>query len=100
MCIGTELDKPSKRKPEIVTLVNVQNGQQKDCKLLDELDEETPDSKLCVDLIGPYKIRSRVNKDGLLIKSVTVVDPITGWFEISQYKDKQAIIIVNLVKNT
>ena len=41
--------------------------------------EETPWNKLCVDLIGPYKIRIK-GKYPLILKAVTVIDPITGWF--------------------
>ena len=37
---------------------------------------------LCVDLIGPYiKIR-KGKKENLHIKSFTMIDPLTGWFEI------------------
>ena len=29
-----------------------------------------------------------------------MIDPVTGWFEITQYNDKKAMEIANLVKNT
>ena len=29
-----------------------------------------------------------------------MIDPVTEWFEITQYNDKRAISIANLVKNT
>ena len=29
-----------------------------------------------------------------------MIDPVTGWFEIAQYKYKRAISIENLVENT
>ena len=35
--------------------------------------------KLCVYIIGPYKIL-RKGKDLLIIKSIAMIDPITGWF--------------------
>ena len=56
--------------------------------------------KLCVDLIGPYGIRLKGKKDNLRLKSVTIINPVTGWFEIVQYDDKIAITIVNLVETT
>ena len=49
-------------------------------------------------MIGLYKILQRV-KDMLLLKSIMVINPIIGWFEITQYNDKREIIIVNLVEN-
>ena len=50
--------------------------------------EATPWDKMCIDLIGPYKIR-RKNKPDLVCKCVTMIDPATGWFEIHQYDDKR-----------
>ena len=29
-----------------------------------------------------------------------MIDPVTGWFEITQYDDKRAISITNLVETT
>ena len=43
---------------------------------------------LCVDLIGPYKIRNK-GKNALLIKSVTTINPMILWFEITEYNDKR-----------
>ena len=54
--------------------LNKKNG-----KLPANLAEETPWNKLCVDLIGPYKIR-RIEKEPLILKYVTMIDPVTGWF--------------------
>jgi hypothetical protein len=53
--------------------------------------------KLCVDLIGPYKIRKK-GKDKLICKCVTMIDPATGWFEIQQYHDKQSVTVANIVE--
>ena len=44
--------------------------------------------KMCVDLIGPYKIR-RKGKPPLVCKCVTMIDPASGWFEIHLYDDKR-----------
>ena len=38
--------------------------------------------KLCVDIIGPYVIWKKEQKENLNIKSFTMIDPVTGWFEI------------------
>ena len=55
--------------------------------------------KLCVDIIGTYKIR-RKGKYTLILKSVTMVDPVTRWSEITQYNNKKAMTIVRLAENT
>src|SRR5687768_4978938 len=53
--------------------------------------------KMCIDLIGPYKIR-RKGKPDLVCKCVTIIDLASGWFEIHQYDDKRAITIANVVE--
>jgi len=53
--------------------------------------------KMCVDLIGPYKIRRKGEPD-LVCKCVTMIDPASGWFEIHQYDDKRAITVANIVE--
>jgi hypothetical protein len=53
--------------------------------------------KMCVDLIGPYKIR-RKGKPDLVCKCVTMIDPASGWFEIHPYDDKRAITVANIVE--
>ena len=39
--------------------------------------EETPWNELCVDLIGSYKTHQR-GKDMLILKAVTMINPVTG----------------------
>ena len=68
-------------------------------KLPAKLSEETPWNKLCLDLIGPYKIH-RKRKQPLLLKSITMIGPVTAWFEITQHSDKIAMAITNLVETT
>ena len=34
-------------------------------------------------------------KEPLILKSVTMVDPVTGWFEIIQYNENTVMSIVN-----
>ena len=66
-----------------MTYANVQNGQQKYSKLPAKLAEETLWNKICVELIGPYKIL-RKGKEPLILKVITRIDPVTGWFEVTQ----------------
>ena len=61
--------------------------------------DETTWNKLYVDLIGPYKIR-RKGKEPLILKYVTMIYPVTGWFEVMQYNNKEAMTIANLVETT
>ena len=61
--------------------------------------EETPWNKICVYFIGPYKI-CRKGKDPIILKSLTMIDPITGCFEGTQYCDKKEMIITNLIETT
>ena len=67
-------------------------------KLPAKLAEEILCNKLCVDLIGTYVIRREGQKENLHIKAVTMINPVTGWFEITQYNDKGSIYIENLVE--
>ena len=41
---------------------------------------------------------NKVTKRKLKSKAVTIIDPVTGWFKITQYDDKIVIQIVNLVE--
>ena len=68
----------------------------KNGKLPAKMAEETPWNKLCVYLIGPYKILIKV-KEPLILKEVTLIDPATRWFEVTQYHDKKVVTIANLV---
>ena len=59
--------------------------------------EALPWDRLCVDLIGPYKI-NRKGQKALVCKCVTMIDPATGWFEVHQYDDKRSITVANIVE--
>ena len=81
-----------------MTCANVQNGQQqKYGKLSVKLAEEIPWNKLCVDLIGPYKIHIK-GREPLILKDLTMIDLVTGWFEIRQYNNKKEMTIADLVE--
>ena len=64
-----------------------------------KISDKTPWNKLCVDLIGPY-ITLRKRKKPLTLKDVTMIYPVNGWFEITQYSNKKAMTIVKLVETT
>jgi hypothetical protein len=61
--------------------------------------EYKPWEHLCVDTIGPYRIRRKGKKE-LVFQAVTFMDPATGWFELKQTKTKQADEVANLVEQT
>ena len=58
-----------------------------------------PWNKLCVDLIGPYKVR-REGREPLILESVTMIYRITRRFEITPYNYKKSMAIANLVETT
>jgi hypothetical protein len=61
--------------------------------------EAVPWDRLCVDLIGPYNIKSNVKGVEIPpLKCVTMIDPATGWFEIKQYDDRHSITVANIVE--
>ena len=80
-----------------MTHTNVKTVNRKNGKVSTKLSEETLWNKLCVDMICLYKIH-RKGKEPLILKSITIIDPITVWFKVTQYSDKKAIMIVNLVE--
>ncbi len=61
--------------------------------------EITPWDTLCVDLVGPYTLK-RKGKPTLTLWCVTMIDPATGWFEMTQIQDKQPATIANVVETT
>ena len=56
-------------------------------KLPAKLAEEIRWNKICVYLIGIYVIQRKAKKENLHLKAITIIDPITGWFAITQYDD-------------
>ena len=66
------------------TCQHTKKSNEKYGKLPAKLAEEIPWNKLCVYLIGPYFIRRKGKKENLHLKAVTIIDPVTGWFEIAQ----------------
>ena len=62
--------------------------------------EKIPQNTLCVDIIDPYIIRRKGRKENLHINAVTMIEPVTRWFEITQYDEKIVLSIVNLFETT
>ena len=63
-----------------------------------KLAEEITCTKLCVDFIGPYKIRKKGRESLIFLKAITMIDPITRLFKMIEYNDKKAMTIANLVE--
>ena len=61
--------------------------------------ESQPWETLHIDMYGPKTIR-RTNGDVLQFQVVTMIDPVTGWFEMVSYDDGSAETIANLVEMT
>ena len=51
-------------------------------------------------IIGTFFIPIKGKEEKLHIKAFTIINPVTGWFEIAQYEDKILILITKLVKTT
>ena len=60
--------------------------------------EVIPWAKLCIDLIGPYTFGKGKNKT--ILHCLTMIDPATGWFEITTIDDKRADTVANQLEMT
>jgi hypothetical protein len=60
--------------------------------------ESDPWVMVCVDLVGPFTIRTPAKTHTLL--ALTMIDPATGWFEIDEATNKSATSIQDLFHNT
>ena len=60
------------------------------CHLPEKEAESIPWDRLLVDIIIPFNIRIEEQYDPLIIKYSTMIDPMTGWFEIVQYNYSHA----------
>jgi len=68
--------------------------------LPEKIAEANPWEKLCVDLIGPYKIKNMNNNQNLVLWCLTMIDPATGWLEVKEIQNKDALNIANIVETT
>jgi hypothetical protein len=60
--------------------------------------ESDPWVMVCVDLVGPFTIRTPTKTHSLL--ALTMIDPATGWFEIVEATNKSTTSIQDLFHNT
>ena len=67
-------------------------------KLPEKEAEAVPWDVLCIYLIGPYKIIN--DNQTLTLWALTMIDPATGWFDMSAIKTKQADVIANALEST
>ena len=65
-------------------------------KLTSKEAEEIPWNKICVDIIGPFVISRKTQKDNLNLKYFIMIEPVTGRFKITQYDIKREISITDL----
>ena len=59
--------------------------------------EQNPWETIHIDLYGPKKIK-RKNGPPIEFKVVTMIDPVTGWFEMCSFDDKQPETILNILE--
>jgi hypothetical protein len=62
--------------------------------------ESEPWEILCVDTIGPYKIKIKNSKNNYELSCLTMIDPATGWFEMVRIPDKTAISVAQKAELT
>ena len=63
-----------------------------------KVQETIPCHTLCVDLIGPYKIGK--DKKQKILHCLTMIDPATGWFEMTSISQKKADYVANYLEMT
>ena len=51
-------------------------------------------------MIGPYTIRNKRTNNELTLHCVTMIDPVTGWFEIKPTSEKDSMTVANIVETT
>ena len=61
--------------------------------------EITPWDTLCIDMIGPYNLNKKGSKPCMLW-ALTMIDLVTGWFEIATVDTKWADVIANVLEQT
>ena len=61
---------------------------------------EIPWDTLCIDLIGPYTIGDEEKKTHATLHCLTMIDPVTGWFEIAEIPSKRADDVANVLEMT
>jgi hypothetical protein len=62
--------------------------------------EEIPWERLCIGLIGPYKVGNPKKNDETTLHCLTMIDPVNGWFEIAEIPKKSADVVINVLDQT
>jgi len=65
-------------------------------KLPPKVAEVVPWETLCIDLVGPYTVTLKNNKETTL-SAMTFIDPATGWFEIAELGNKSSAHVSHLL---
>ena len=65
-----------------------------------KIPEEIPWERLCIDLVGPYTIGDKKKKNEATLHCLTMIDPVTGWFEIKEIPAKSADEVANILEMT
>ena len=60
--------------------------------------EDLPWSRVNVDLIGPYVVHTPAATH--ILCALTMIDPVTGWFEVPDFADKNANTVMEAFNNT
>ena len=60
--------------------------------------EELPWSRVNVDLIGPYVVRTLTTTHTL--RALTMIDPVTNWFEVTAILGRRADTVTEALHNT
>jgi hypothetical protein len=56
-------------------------------------------SIICIDLIGPYKIGTEKKPNTIVrLYYLTMIDPVTEWFEIAEIPEKTADEVINVLE--
>ena len=63
-----------------------------------KIPEEIPSERLCIDLVGPYTIGDKKKKNEATLHCLTMIDPVTGWFEIKEIPAKSADEVANVLE--
>jgi hypothetical protein len=79
-------------------MTNKEQKRKKYGLLLSKIAESNPSVMFCVDLVGPFTIRTPAKTHSLL--ALTMIDPASGWFEIVKATNKSATSIQDLFHNT
>jgi hypothetical protein len=52
-----------------------------------------------IDLIGPLSVKTKSNRTTFVLNALTIIDPATGWFKISEIKERTAEHVAKVFDN-